>query len=41
MKKVTELVMWTLLFSSLSGIGFTAGFYCFIATARLIARVIS
>ncbi len=27
MKKVFELVLWTLFFSTLSGIGLTAGFY--------------
>lgn len=41
MKKISELVMWTLFFSLLTGIGVTAGFYCFIGTAKLIVRVIA
>jgi hypothetical protein len=40
MKKVFELVMFTLFFSSLSGLGFTAGAFCFFGVARLIARTI-
>lgn len=41
MKKISELVMWTLFFSLLTGVGLTAGFYCFIGTAKLIVRVIA
>ncbi len=40
MKKVAELVMFTLFFSSLAGMGLTAGFCSFIYTAKLLARVI-
>lgn len=40
MKKVSELVMLTLFFSSLSGLGLTTGFFAFIGVARLIARLI-
>ncbi|KZQ05958.1 sodium:solute symporter [Enterobacter roggenkampii] len=41
MKKISELMMWSLFFSLLIGIGLTAGFYCFIGTVKLIARVIA
>ncbi|KLW33700.1 sodium:solute symporter [Enterobacter hormaechei] len=41
MKKISELMMWSLFFSLLTGIGLTAGFYCFIGTVKLIARVIA
>ncbi|EMY0668513.1 MULTISPECIES: sodium:solute symporter [Serratia] len=40
MKKVFELIMFTLFFSSLAGIGVTAGFYCFVGTAALIGRAV-
>lgn len=40
MKKVAELIMWTLFFSSLAGFGLTAGFYSFVGVAALIGRVI-
>ncbi|CAI2419478.1 Uncharacterised protein [Serratia liquefaciens] len=40
MKKVSELIMFTLFFSSLTGLGLAAGFYCFVGTAALIGRVI-
>ncbi|MGO3396471.1 sodium:solute symporter [Serratia proteamaculans] len=40
MKKVSELIMFTLFFSILAGIGLAAGFYCFVGTAALIGRVI-
>jgi len=40
MKKVSELIMFTLFLSSLAGIGLAAGFYCFVGTATLIGRVI-
>ncbi|WP_455853158.1 sodium:solute symporter [Pantoea endophytica] len=36
MKKVAELVMFTLFFSSLSGLGLTAGFYSFIGVSRML-----
>ncbi|SWY00467.1 Uncharacterised protein [Klebsiella pneumoniae] len=38
MKKVFEVVVFTLFFSSLSGLGFTAGVCCFFGFARLLAR---
>ncbi|HGW5506325.1 TPA: sodium:solute symporter [Citrobacter koseri] len=41
MKKTTEIAMWTLLLSTLAGIGMTAGFFCFIGTARLLMRVLA
>lgn len=41
MKKFSELVIWVLFFSTLAGIGLTAGMVCFFGTARLIVRVIS
>lgn len=41
MKKVCELVMFTLFFSSLSGLGLTAGFFCFIGVARLLGRILA
>jgi len=41
MKKISELMKWSLFFSLLTGIGLTAGFYCFIGTVKLIARVIA
>jgi hypothetical protein len=40
MKKVSELIMFTLFFSSLAGLGLAAGFYCFVGTSALIGRVI-
>ncbi|WP_158784643.1 sodium:solute symporter [Pantoea sp. BAV 3049] len=40
MKKVSELIMFTLFFSVLSGFGLTAGFYCFIGVCQLLWRVI-
>lgn len=40
MKKVSELVMFTLFFSSLTGIGLTAGFYCFIGVFKLLWRIV-
>lgn len=40
MKKISELIMFTLFFSSLAGIGLAAGLYCFVGTAALIGRVI-
>ena len=36
MKKVAELVMFTLFFSSLAGLGFTGGFYSFIGVSRML-----
>ncbi|EEP9438272.1 sodium:solute symporter [Salmonella enterica subsp. enterica serovar Reading] len=39
MKKVSELVMFTLFFTGLAGLGFTAGVFVFVGTARLIAEV--
>ncbi|HAT3456162.1 sodium:solute symporter [Citrobacter sp. Cpo142] len=41
MKKVSELVMFTLFFSSLSGLGFAAGVCCFFGVARLLARILA
>lgn len=41
MKKVSELAMFTLFFSSLSGLGFTAGVCCFFGIARLLARTLA
>ena len=38
MKKVSELAMFTLFFSSLSGLGFTAGVF---GIARLLARALA
>ena len=40
MKKVSELVMFTLFFSSLTGIGLTAGVYCFIGVCKLLWRIV-
>ncbi|MGP0904042.1 sodium:solute symporter [Serratia sp. CY76391] len=40
MKKVFELIMFTLFFSSLSGFGLAAGFFSFLGTAELIGRFI-
>ncbi|MGW8665715.1 sodium:solute symporter [Serratia ureilytica] len=40
MKKVLELIMFTLFFSSLTGFGLAAGFFSFLGTAELIGRVI-
>ncbi|WP_191923163.1 sodium:solute symporter [Pantoea agglomerans] len=36
MKKVCELVMFTLFFSSLAGLGLTVGFYSFIGVASML-----
>jgi hypothetical protein len=41
MKKVCELVSFTLFFSSLSGLGLTAGFFCFLGVAELLGRVLA
>lgn len=41
MKKFSELVMFTLFFSSLSGLGFTAGALCFFGIAKLLVRIIA
>jgi len=41
MKKVSELVMFTLFFSTLAGYGLTAGFFCFIGLAHLLGRVLA
>lgn len=40
MKKVCDLVMFTLFFSSLTGLGFIAGVLSFFGIAELIGRVI-
>lgn len=40
MKKVSELIMWTMFFSVLGGIGLTAGFYCFMGVCQLLWRII-
>lgn len=40
MMKVSELILFTLFFSVLSGIGFTAGFYFFVGICQLLRRVI-
>lgn len=40
MKKVAELVMFTLFFSCLAGIGLTAGFYCWLGVPELIVGAI-
>lgn len=40
MKKVAELVMFTLFFSSLAGLGLTAGVLCFFGVAQLLGRVL-
>lgn len=40
MKKVSELVMFTLFFASLAGYGLTAGFYCFIGMASYIGELL-
>lgn len=40
MKKLSELIMFTLFFSTLSGIGLTAGFTCFIGVSKLLLKVI-
>lgn len=41
MKKVFELVMFTLFFSSLTGLGFTAGVLCFFGVAKLLGGILS
>lgn len=41
MKKVSEVVLFTLFFSSLSGLGLTAGFFCFLGVAELLGRVLA
>ncbi len=38
MKKVFELVMFTLFFSSLAGMGFTAGVLCYFGLADVLFR---
>ncbi|EHL2771753.1 sodium:solute symporter [Salmonella enterica subsp. enterica serovar Hvittingfoss] len=38
MKKVFELVMFTLFFSSLAGFGFTSGVLCYLGVAQLISE---
>ncbi|WP_277973279.1 sodium:solute symporter [Pantoea agglomerans] len=40
MKKVTELALLTLFFSSLAGMGLTAGFYCWLGMLELIVGAI-
>ncbi|KAA5923427.1 sodium:solute symporter [Pantoea sp. Bo_2] len=40
MKKVSELALLTLFFSSLAGMGLTTGFYCFFAVCDLLRRMI-
>lgn len=40
MKKVTELALLTLFFSSLAGMGLTAGFYCWLSMLELIVGAI-
>lgn len=40
MKKASELVMFTLFFSSLTGLGFAAGVCCFFGISRLLARTL-
>lgn len=40
MKKVAELVLFTLFFSSLTGLGLTAGFYAWIAVLVWLREVI-
>ncbi|KGA39561.1 sodium:solute symporter [Pectobacterium odoriferum] len=39
MKQVFKLAMLTLFFSSLAGVGVTAGFYCFVGGAQLLGRM--
>jgi len=39
-KKVAELVMFTLFFSSLTGLGLTAGFFCFIGISHWLKGMI-
>lgn len=41
MKKALELVMWTLFFSALTGMGLTAGIFCYLGIAELIARLVA
>ncbi|NIG74704.1 sodium:solute symporter [Klebsiella sp. Ap-873] len=41
MKKISELALFTLFFSNLSGLGLTAGFFCFIGVAQLLGRVLA
>ena len=40
MKKVFELIMFTLFFSSMAGFGLAAGFFSFLGTAELIGSFI-
>jgi len=40
MKKVAELVMFTLFFSSMGGFGLAAGFFSFLGFAHLLSGVI-
>lgn len=41
MKKVCDLVLFTLFFSSLAGLGFTAGVLSFFGIAELIGRILA
>lgn len=40
MKKVFELIMFTLFFPSLTGFGLAAGFFSFLGTSELIGSFI-
>ncbi|ECO0851680.1 sodium:solute symporter [Salmonella enterica subsp. enterica serovar Newport] len=40
MKKVFELVMFTLFFSSLAGFGFTSGVLCYFGVAQLLSEML-
>lgn len=40
MKKLSELITWTLFFSVLGGFGASAGFFCFIGVAHVLGRML-
>ncbi len=39
MKKVFELIMWTLFFSTLGGFGLTAGFFGWVGAMHMLSEV--
>ncbi|EOC0699982.1 sodium:solute symporter [Salmonella enterica subsp. enterica serovar Kokomlemle] len=41
MKNVFEQVVYILFFSSLAGVGFTAGVLCYFGVAQLLSEVLS
>lgn len=41
MKKVFELIMWTLFFSTLGGVGLTSGFYAWLGCVTWLREVLA